>query len=56
MKQSQKNLFIVAGVICSIIGIGGGIPSFAAGNYLSAAFATILLVLGIILIALGLGD
>ncbi len=56
MKQTQKNLLAVAGVISSVLGIMGAIPSFLQEKYTIASVFTVLVVGGIILLALAFGD
>ena len=56
MKRTTKNLLAVAGVISTIIGITGAIPSFLKEMYGVAISSAILIILGIILLAISFGD
>ena len=52
----KRNILLVAGVISTILGIVGGVPSFLSGNYPASIGATILIVAGLVLIAIAFGD
>ncbi|MBU1204224.1 MAG: hypothetical protein KKG60_04115 [Nanoarchaeota archaeon] len=54
--KANKGVLILAGVIASVVGIIGAIPSFAGGHITRATLFTILLIAGLILLALGFGD
>ncbi len=56
MKRAQKNLLIVAGIILTVLGIIGSIPSFLKEQYAIATISVIFVIGGIILIAVGFGD
>ncbi len=56
MKKSTKNILAVAGVISTVLGIVGAIPSFLQGSYGAATVATILVVGGLVLLAISFGD
>jgi len=56
MNRKQKNILAVAGVIATVMGITGSIPSFLKAQYQLATISTIFLIGGIILIAIAFGD
>lgn len=56
MKQTKKNLILVAGVISTVLGVVWAIPSFLKGLYGVAIGASLLLVFGLVLIAIAFGD
>lgn len=56
MKKTQKNMFLVAGTILTILGITGSIPSFLNEQYTVATLSAIFVIGGIILLAVGFGD
>ena len=56
MKKTTKNILAVAGVISSVLGIVGAIPSFLSGRYGVATGASILIVAGLVLLAISFGD
>ena len=56
MKQTQKNILTIAGVIGTVIGIVGFMPSFIQEKYLAATAFTILIVFGLILLSIAFGD
>jgi len=56
MKKTTKNILAVAGIISTIGGITGAIPSFLQGNYSLAIGSSIFMIGGIILIAIAFGD
>lgn len=55
-KQTQKNLLAVAGVIATVIGIVGAIPSLFKDQYGLATVFSLFVIGGIILIAIAFGD
>lgn len=56
MRKTTKNILAVAGVIATIGGISGAIPSFLNENYSIAVISGIFIIGGIILIAIAFGD
>jgi len=56
MKKQTKNILAVAGVISTVMGIIGAIPSFLRENYGAATGSAILVVVGLVLIAIAFGD
>ena len=56
MKRTQKNVLAVAGVIACVVGITVAIPSFLSQRLVAGIGATILIVAGIILLAIALGE
>ncbi len=51
-----KNIKIVIGVICTILGLAGAVPSFLTSQYGVATGGSILVVIGVIFFALGFED
>lgn len=56
MARKTKNILLVAGIISTVLGIIGAIPSFLQNRYGIAVGATVLVVGGLILIAIAFGD
>jgi len=56
MKKQTKNILAIAGVISTILGIVGAVPSFLQEKYGLATGAAILIVGGLILLAIAFGD
>ena len=56
MNKSKKNILAVAGVISTVLGIIGFIPSFLQEKYGIATGTVILIVAGLILLAIAFGD
>ncbi len=56
MNATKRNLLAVAGVISTVLGITGAIPSFLQEKYAFAVVSTIFMVGGIILLAIAFGD
>ena len=56
MKKQTKNILVVAGVISTIMGIIGTIPSFLKEMYVIATVSAILIVAGLVLLAIAFGD
>jgi len=56
MKKLTKKILGVAGVISTVLGIVGAIPSFLKESYVAATLATILIVGGLVLLAISFGD
>jgi hypothetical protein len=56
MKQQTKNILAVAGVISTVMGVAGTIPSFLQERYGLAIGSTILIVGGLVLLAIAFGD
>ena len=56
MKKQTKNILAVAGVISTVMGIIGAIPSFLKEMYGVAIGSAILIVVGLVLIAIAFGD
>jgi len=56
MKKSQKNIVALAGVIGTVLGMVGAIPSFMKGSYIAATLSAMLIVLGLVLLAIAFGD
>jgi len=56
MNGRTKNLLAVAGVISTVFGVIGAIPSFLQSNYGIAIGSAILIVAGIVLLAIAFGD
>ena len=55
-KQTKKNIIAVIGVICIVTGFMGGIPTILQGMFGLAIGATILVIVGVILLAIAFGD
>ncbi len=55
-NKTRKNLLAIAGIISTIFGITGTIPSFLKENYSLAIGSSILVIGGIILLAIAFGD
>ena len=55
-RQTKKNLLAVAGVIATVLGIIGSIPSLLREQYIFATISVIFVIGGIILLAIALGD
>lgn len=56
MKKTQKNILAVAGVISTVLGVMGAIPSFVQEKYGIATGAVILVIAGLVLLAIAFGD
>ncbi len=56
MKQTKKNLILLAGIVSTVLGVVWSIPSFLKGLYGVAIGASLLLVFGLVLIAIAFGD
>ncbi|HIH26054.1 hypothetical protein J4476_04025 [Candidatus Woesearchaeota archaeon] len=56
MVSKKKSLLLLAGVFSTVAGIMFMIPSFLKASYYIAAFSTVLVVAGLILIAIAFGD
>lgn len=56
MKKKTKNLLAVAGVICTVIGVMGTIPSFLQEKYSIAIGSVIFIIGGLVLLAIAFGD
>ncbi len=55
-KMTKKNLILMAGVIGMVSGIMIGIPAFLQGRDWLGAFGTVLMMAGVVLLAIALGD
>ena len=56
MRKTSKNILAVAGIIGTVLGIIGIIPSFLQENYGIATASAILMVIGLVLLAIAFGD
>jgi len=56
MKKQSKNILAVAGVISTVVGIIGAIPSFLQSNYTLSILSVVLVVGGLILLAIAFGE
>ena len=56
MVKSQKYIIGIAGVTSTVFGIVYAIPSIFQGKLTAAAIFTVLIVAGLVLLALALGD
>ena len=56
MKKQTRNILAIAGVISTIMGIIGAIPSFLQEKYGVATAAAILIVGGLVLLAIAFND
>lgn len=56
MNSKTKNILAVAGVISTVLGIIGAIPSFLQEKYGVAVGATVLIVGGLVLFAIAFSD
>jgi hypothetical protein len=56
MKQVQKNILSVAGVIASIIGVAGAIPTISKNQIALSVLFIILLIGGLVLLAISFGE
>lgn len=55
-KQTNKNIFAVVGVICAVLGVMGGIPSFLQKMLGFAITSSFLVIIGLIFLAIAFGD
>ncbi|HLC65722.1 MAG TPA: hypothetical protein VJI46_06395 [Candidatus Nanoarchaeia archaeon] len=51
-----KKTLVVGGTICAVVGLVYSIPSVLVGNIAFATVFSLVMVLGLILLAIGLGD
>lgn len=56
MKKQTKNILGIAGVISTVIGVIGTIPSFLREMYGIAIGSTLLIIIGLVLLAIAFGD
>ncbi len=56
MKKKTKNLLAVAGVICTVMGVIGAVPSFLQARYGIATGSAILVIGGLVMLAIAFGD
>ena len=56
MKKSTKNILGVAGVIGTVMGVIGAVPSFLQANYGLATGSAILIIGGLVMLAIAFGD
>ena len=54
--NKRKNILAIAGVISTILGIVGAVPSFLSNSYGIAIGSAILIITGLILLAIAFGD
>ncbi|MFA5173704.1 MAG: hypothetical protein WC438_00820 [Candidatus Pacearchaeota archaeon] len=50
--MKKKNLYILLGVIFTVIGLIGAIPSFLQSNYLWGIISSVLVVIGLVFVAI----
>ncbi|MDO8741215.1 MAG: hypothetical protein Q7J54_06615 [Candidatus Woesearchaeota archaeon] len=56
MKKQTKNILAVAGVISTVLGIVGAIPSFLQSRFGAAIGSAILIVGGLVLLAIAFAE
>lgn len=56
MSGQSRNLLALAGVISTISGVVGAIPFYLQEKFLLATLSTVLLIVGIILLAIAFSD
>jgi len=56
MNKSKKNILAVAGVISTVLGIIGLVPSIFQEKYIFATSTVILVVAGLVMLAIAFGD
>jgi len=56
MKQTKKNLLGLAGLISTMLGIVGAVPSVLQDKYVFATGSALLMVFGLVLLAIAFGD
>lgn len=55
-KHTTKNLLAIAGIISTVLGVVGAMPSILQGQYLFATGSALFIILGLILLAIAFGD
>ena len=56
MKRRIRNILAVVGVISTVMGIVGAIPSFLQESYDVTTGSVVLIVAGLVLLAIAFGD
>ena len=56
LKKRRKNIVAVGGIISTVLGVVGAVPSFLQANYGVATGSAILIVAGLVMLALAFGD
>lgn len=56
MNKRTKNLLAIAGVISTVLGVIGAVPSFLQNKYGVAVGSVILIVAGLVLLAIAFED
>ena len=56
MQKRKKNLLSVFGVIGCVIGIFMAIPSYLNSNYLGLGISSLMVIIGVVLLALAYGE
>ncbi|MBU0627826.1 MAG: hypothetical protein KKC75_01445 [Nanoarchaeota archaeon] len=56
MKKKTKNLLAVIGVIGTVMGVIGAVPSFLQSKYGIATGSAILVIVGLVCLAIAFGD
>ena len=55
MKRTAKNILAVTAVVCIVIGVLAGVPSFINSRYVFASLFSLLVLAGLILLAIVFG-
>ena len=56
MKKETKNIVAVLGVISTVVGVIGAVPSFLGENYALGLGFSVVVVIGLVLLAISFGD
>lgn len=56
MRKTARNLIAVGGVLCSVVGLIWTIPLFLNENYIFGFGTSLLIIIGIVLLAIAFGD
>ncbi|MDD5086318.1 MAG: hypothetical protein PHV16_01055 [Candidatus Nanoarchaeia archaeon] len=56
MDQKKKNLTTLLGVIFTVIGVIWAVPSFLTEKYLFGAIASVLVIIGLVLLAIAFSE
>ena len=56
MNKRIRNIIAIIGIISGVIGVIGAVPFFLMERFAYAVLATILVVLGLILLAIAFGE
>ncbi len=56
MRREVRNIVAIMGVISSVIGVLGAVPFFLTERFVYGSLATILVIVGLILLAIAFGE